>query len=89
MEKKRAGEKKGGSPSSSESSLVPEVLPSVGTSAAEGCHTMTLLLYGKTLLYPTSTHYHKGLMLSGLYRAYKSPCFPIHFKRPNPLTDMK
>lgn len=84
-----AEEKKGGSPSSSQTSLVPEVLPSVGTSAAEGCHTMTPLLYGKTLLYPSSTHYQEGLMMSGLYHAHKSLCFPIHFKCPNPLTDMK
>lgn len=39
-----AEEKKGANLSSSEPPLVPEVLPSVGTSAAEGCHTMTPLL---------------------------------------------
>lgn len=61
--------KKGASPSSSEPPLVPEVLPSVCTSAAEGCHTMTPPLYGETLLYPSSTHYQKDFIPLGFYRA--------------------
>lgn len=55
----------GASPSSAEPPLVPEVLPSVGPSAAEGCHTMTPLLYPGTLFYPSSTHYQRSFTLSG------------------------
>lgn len=82
----------GASPSSAEPPLVPEVLPSVGPSAAEACHTITpRLLPGNPFLAEQHSLPRRASPCQGSVPLVKSrsqiSLFPIVSKVPKPANE--